>query len=84
MAELSPEAQAIWDAFNEGKSLTGALAAALREVVNQMPANYPQSINQIKDPSTKRWSKFGCVTQRHEDRTLLVAIAYELENHHES
>ncbi len=86
MIELSPAAQAIWEAFNEdeagvfvdyGDKLAAALRAAVDQVVpeqSEPPCGesepWPQSYQLMAD---SKWE------QRQKTRTDLLAIAAELE-----
>ncbi len=81
MADLSPAAQAIWDAFNAAAESVGtfedygdALAAALRAAADQV---VPKEPNYMRDavPSVDWWDKHDLI------RSDLLTLATELESH---
>jgi hypothetical protein len=78
MSKLSPDAQAVWDAFNGafervgvfedyGDALAAALRAAADQVVPEPSAHLPEQ--------NCRWYRLGVLAYRHN----LLAIAAELE-----
>ena len=81
MADLSPAAQAVMDAFLDSAVDAGnyyatrshQIAAALRAVADQVvpgPGRYP--MNEYME---------GIRNAKHDVRTAILAIATELENH---
>jgi hypothetical protein len=79
MADLSPAAQAVYDAAHvadsmPAASLADAMAAALRAAANQVAPETPHS--EPDDPEMLK----GIWDERRTIRAELLAIATELEN----
>jgi hypothetical protein len=79
VADLSPAAQAIWDAFNDVAERVGtfddygdALAAALRAAADQVVEDEPDYMRYAV-PSTDWWDKHDQV------RSELLSLANELD-----
>ena len=85
MAELSPAAQAVMDAFisNAGEGhrhQSAAVAAALRAAADQVvPATEVMPQQDLE--SRREAMVWGMVNQTQVTRQQLLAIATELENH---
>lgn len=86
MADLSPAAQAVLDAYaehNGGIELMLSferqfVAAALRALAEQMPSSYPASMEQMPEDA-RRWYRLGFGAAGNCDRSWLSDIAAELE-----
>jgi hypothetical protein len=85
MNNLSPAAQAVMDAFHNAPVVGGphvgdalGLAAALRAAADQMPTDYPASLEQMPEDA-RRWYHLGFGAAGNCDRSWLSAIAVELE-----
>ena len=72
MADLSPAAQAVRDAYKQG-----GLDAALRAAAEQMPSDYPEVIQSLPEDA-RRWYRLGFGAASNTDRSWLSAIANEL------
>lgn len=78
MADLSPAAQAVRDAFFNGPDdFTASIAAALRAAAEQMPSDYPEVIQSLPEDA-RRWYRLGFGAASNTDRSWLSAIATEL------
>ena len=85
MTDLSPAAQAVWDAFNDVSERVGifedygdALAAALRAVADQLVP--PLDLKPQEDLESRREAmEWGMNSQTQLTRHQLLAIAAELE-----
>ena len=78
MADLSPAAQAVRDAFFNGPDdFTASIAAALRAAAEQMPSDYPEVIQSLPEDA-RRWYRLGFGAASNTDRSWLCAIATEL------
>ena len=83
MTDLSPQAQQVLDAtyremdYVPRRHVQWAAAAALLAAAEQMPANYPTSLEHLPEQA-RRWYRSGCGAARNCDRLWLCAIAAEL------
>lgn len=86
MADLSPAANAVWEAFNESLEQVGwlwdygdALAAALRAVADQaVPESELPQRDSFSDRSVWQWA-VDCHNHDADTRSKILAIAADLE-----